>query len=134
LSDISDVCSLIGAAIGNPAAHNEVFNCGSDEFVSYEGLCSLIHTALGTEDKDRKYLYYEPKQYEDIEFPFRSETFIVSSNKAISKLGWTPKHSIAKDIKLEIDAYEALGGLKEQWTEKELKYDTQMIEDKTAKV
>ena len=63
LSHISDVSSLIGTTIGNAKAKNEVFNCGSDEFVSYQGICTMIHNALGTDEKDRKYLYYEPKNY-----------------------------------------------------------------------
>ena len=64
VSHISDVSSLIGATIGHPEAKNEVFNCGSDEFISYQGICTLIHDALGNEDKVRKYLYYEPKNYD----------------------------------------------------------------------
>lgn len=140
LSHIDDVATLIAATIDHPAAKNEVFNCGSDEFISYQGLCSLIHTTVGVEEKDRKFLYYEPKDFDQwdgsgvMEFPFRRETFIVSSNKAKVQLGWKPKFSIAKEIKAEVDAYAALGGLKEEWTIEELKYDLEVMASKDHKV
>jgi hypothetical protein len=41
-----------------------VFNCGSDEFISYQGLCTLIHDSIGNAAEDRKYLYYEPKLFD----------------------------------------------------------------------
>lgn len=66
-----------------------------------------------------------------MEFPFRRETFIVTSNKAKVKLGWKPQHSLAKDIKDEIDTYIAQGGMEEKWTvDKEIRYDMEILASK----
>jgi hypothetical protein len=69
-----------------------------------------------------------------MEFPFRRETFIVSSNKAKVKLGWKPAYSIAKCIQEELSIYEAQGGLKEEWGLNELKYDMEILVSKDNKV
>jgi len=42
-------------------------------------------------------------------------------------LGWQPKHSITKDVEEEVKLYEKLGGMKEEWSVKELKYDLEVI-------
>ena len=66
-----------------------------------------------------------------MEFPFRRETFIVSANKAMVKLGWRPQFSLAKDIKAEIETYIAQGGLVEKWAvDKELRYDMEILASK----
>ena len=42
-------------------------------------------------------------------------------------LGWQPKHSIVKDVDMEVKVYEKVGGMKEEWsTDKELKYDQEV--------
>lgn len=68
-----------------------------------------------------------------MEFPFRRETFIVTSNKAKVLLNFQPKHSIAKDIPAELKDYEAQGGLKEDWGMEELRYDCEIMASKDPK-
>ena len=113
-----------------------MFNCVSDEFITYQGLCGAVHDALKTASEGRKYLYYEPKEFDHcdgagvMEFPFRRDTFIVSSNKAKVVLGWRPQHSLLPGIRAEVAAYLAGDGPAEQWTVEELRYDLELLASK----
>ena len=61
LTHVEDVASLISATLFNPSAKNEVFNCGTDRYISYKGICQLVHSALKTDvEKDVSYLYFDP--------------------------------------------------------------------------
>jgi len=138
LTHVEDVASLISAALGHPKATNEVFNCGTDRYVSYKGLSQMAFKAVGSEETP-KHLYYEPKEFDHWdgkgvqEFPFRRETFITTPSKAKLLLGWAPKHSLAEDLKKEVEEYQQMGGFKEQWTMEELKYDLEVIASKDCK-
>ena len=117
LTHVEDVASLITAAIGNDKAKNQIFNCGTDRYISYKGLSQTIHKKLGNADADMKYMYYEPKDFDHwdgsgvMEFPFRRETFITSPGKARLLLGWKPKHTVEGDMEAEIKDYEVSVGL-----------------------
>ena len=40
---------------------SQVFNCGTDKYVSYKAICDLIHSALNSDkEKDVKYMYFDP--------------------------------------------------------------------------
>jgi len=138
LTHTEDVATLISAALGHSKANNEIFNCGTDRYVSYKGLSQMAYKALGS-DSTPKHLYYEPKDFDHWdgkgvqEFPFRRETFITTPSKAKLMLSWAPKHSIADDMKAEIQEYEALGGFKENWTDEETKYDMEVLAKNAAK-
>jgi len=67
---------------------NQVFNCGTNRMITYKGLTESIHKALGNDlEKDVKYLFYEPKDFDHwdgsgvMEFPFRRDTFVTTPNK-----------------------------------------------------
>ena len=56
--------------------------------ITYKGLSDAIHKTLGNDvDKDAKYLFYEPTEFEHWdgsgvqEFPFRRDTFVTTPNK-----------------------------------------------------
>ena len=53
LSHVDDVSAIIAAAIGNPKAHKQVFNCGTDKFISYKGLCEAIAKAANSTSSSR---------------------------------------------------------------------------------
>ena len=65
LTHIEDVADLIAVTIGNKLALNQVFNCGTDRFVTYKGLTTLIHAALGTPAEDQKTVSYDPDNFPD---------------------------------------------------------------------
>lgn len=136
LTHVEDVASLISTALGNPKAMNQVFNCGTDRYVTYKGLCQMVHAALGNAPEDCKHLYYEPKLFdkwdgtEIMEFPFRRETFVVAPTKAKLQLGWQPKHRLQEDLDAEVADYTARGATAEKWGLEQLKYDLEIIASK----
>jgi nucleoside-diphosphate-sugar epimerase len=75
LTNLADLADLISTSLGHPSAVNEVFNAGSDRYVTYKGLCAAIAAAYGAESK---VLSYDPAKFENwdgkldvSEFPFR---------------------------------------------------------------
>lgn len=131
LTHIEDVASLVAKTLFNEKAKNEVFNCGTDRFVSYKGICNLVHSALKTDlDKDAKYLYFDPLNYQNVDFPFRRETFITSSGKAKRLLDWKPSHSLDKDIEVEVEDYIKSSAAKETWGLDQLRADMEILASK----
>ena len=64
------VSAIIAAAIGNKKAHKQVFNCGTDKFISYKGLCEAI--AKAANKPAPKFAFYDAKKLEKkASFPFR---------------------------------------------------------------
>ena len=114
ITHIEDVASLIASTIGSQAAMNEIFNCGTDNYISYNNLCKGIRKALGNDDSDCKITYYEPKDYPDtkFDFPFRRDTFVTNVSKVQEKCGWKSVKNIANDLALECAIYMKNGGMK----------------------
>jgi len=131
LTHIEDVASLIATSLGHPKAMNEVFNCGTDRYVTYKGICQLIHKTLGNGEDKQKFLFYDPKEFahwdSGLQFPFRRETFITSPSKAKLLLGWKPKHSFDDDIKIEVNDYINSDSGSQVWTVDDVKHDLELI-------
>ena len=64
LTHSEDIGSLVCAAVGHPAAINEIFNCGTDEYQGYEALADMFNEACGTKPEDFKYMYFDPKDFD----------------------------------------------------------------------
>mmetsp|Transcript_24701 Transcript_24701/g.41183 ORF Transcript_24701/g.41183 Transcript_24701/m.41183 type:complete len:374 (-) Transcript_24701:157-1278(-) len=132
LTHIEDVATLLSAAVGHPAATNEIFNCGTDRYVSYQGICTLIHDVLKTPEEDRKYMYYDPKDFSHWKgsgaqvFPFRRDTFITTPSKAKLALGWSPAHVFSDDVAAEVADYLGTADPAKEWATEELKYDLEV--------
>lgn len=114
ITHIDDIASLITSTVGTDAAMNEIFNCGTDNYISYNDLCKGIHKALGNDDTDCKITYYEPKDYSDtkFDFPFRRDTFVTDVSKVQQKCGWKSAKNVANDLATECAIYEGNGGMK----------------------
>jgi len=137
LSHIEDVASLIATSLGHPNAVNEIFNCGTDKYVTYKNLCTLVHETLNNDPKDAQYLFYEPKEFDHwkskddvMAIPFRRESFVISVDKAKISLDWAPKHSLKKDLQIEAQDYLASSRSSDAWDIKQLKYDMEVIASK----
>jgi len=131
LTHEEDVAALIAATLANPKAINQVFNCGTDKYVSYKAICDMIHSALNSDkEKDVKYMYFDPTLYSNVAFPFRKETFITSPTKAKAVLGWIPKHKFDKDIVDEVAAYVASPAANEAWGTEQLRADLEILSSK----
>lgn len=133
LTHIEDVASLIAAAVGHPNAMNQVFNCGTDKYVSYKGIAELFHDALGNDDKLRQYMYYDPLDFSHWKggFPFRRDTFITTPSKAKQLLDWVPKYAFdAVMAAAELADYKANGDADKEWTKKDLSNDLEVMASK----
>ena len=139
LTHVEDVCSLITCTIGNKKAENQAFNCATNRFITYRGLADSLHKALNNDENDVKYLYYNPGDFTHwesggtMQFPFRKNTFIVSSNKAIIQLGWKARHDFVQDILGQVELYKSLNDAKKEWTMDELRYDLEIMASKDPK-
>lgn len=49
LTHIEDAAQLVALSIGQPQAINEIFNCGTDKYITYSGLCQILHDLAGKE-------------------------------------------------------------------------------------
>ena len=129
---------MIAASIGHEKAMDEIFNCGTNRYMTYRGLSDHIHEVIGNDlDKDAKYLFYDPNDFDTwkdstgaMEFPFRRDTFITTPSKASLLLDWRPKHTLKNDIVEQIEIYKELGGLDKAWGMHELKRDIEIIASK----
>jgi nucleoside-diphosphate-sugar epimerase len=139
LTNIVDVAALIALTVGHTKAANQVFNCGSDRYITYKGLCGLIHKHYSNADDEIKYLHYDPEDFTHwdgtgpMEFPFRANSFITTPSKAKVLLGWSPQHRLEADIAAELEEYKNIGGTKEKWGMDQLRYDLEVIASKDTK-
>lgn len=110
LSNAQDVAAMIAACVGNSAAVNQVFNCGTDKFLSYNNVVQIAAEAAGVDPKEVKIVYYEPEKLSfKPDFPFRASTFILSPEKAKTTLGWEAQSTLKGDISLWFAQYLASG-------------------------
>lgn len=130
LTHVEDVAALIACAIGNEAAMNEIFNCGTDRYISYKALSQLVHSEVGSAEEDAKYMYFDPLLYSTVQFPFRRESFITSPSKAKRLLGWKPKHQLQQDMKQEVSDYKQSAASEKQWVLDDLRGDMEILASK----
>ena len=80
LTHIEDAAQLVALSIGQPQAINQVFNCGTDRYITYSGLCQILHDLAGkdyiifqslptTTNMHRNISYYIILLYAFIPFP-----------------------------------------------------------------
>eukprot|EP01041_Mallomonas_annulata_P006981 gene6981-14188_t len=110
LTNCKDVASLIISAIGNPAASNQIFNCGTDKFISYSDLTRLTAKIAGADADAVKIVSYNPSKLSfKPSFPYRASTFTLNPSKAKSVLGWNPAADLSQDLPFWFSQYMALG-------------------------
>jgi len=113
MTHAADNAAMVAAAIGNPKAVGEAFNCATSLLVSYDELVGMCAAACGA---DPKIEHYSPKEFEggitkSLGFPFRDAAFFISAGKASDLLGFAPKYDLKDDIAwYYADNYKAQGG------------------------
>eukprot|EP00316_Scyphosphaera_apsteinii_P024406 CAMPEP_0119335178 /NCGR_PEP_ID=MMETSP1333-20130426/88912_1 /TAXON_ID=418940 /ORGANISM="Scyphosphaera apsteinii, Strain RCC1455" /LENGTH=325 /DNA_ID=CAMNT_0007345659 /DNA_START=139 /DNA_END=1116 /DNA_ORIENTATION=- len=114
MTHAADNAAMVAAAVDNPAAVGEVFNCATSSLISYRELALLCAEAAGNTVSIAS---YDPKAFELPKgfFPFRDAPFFVSAEKAQKLLGFEPKNFIKDDIKWYYqNNYKAAGGLSKE--------------------
>uniref|UniRef100_A0A7S2XZ15 NAD-dependent epimerase/dehydratase domain-containing protein n=1 Tax=Fibrocapsa japonica TaxID=94617 RepID=A0A7S2XZ15_9STRA len=116
ITHAADVASMFASVIGNDKAPEQVFNCASDRFVTYRGLVKLVAETAGKDPESVKIVNYDPTDYDLPKgaFPFRPNSFFVSSDKAKNVLGWAPKNGLVEDLKWYFEDYKSLGLLEKE--------------------
>ncbi|KAL1500200.1 hypothetical protein AB1Y20_012869 [Prymnesium parvum] len=100
MTHAADNAAMIAAAIGNPKAVGEAFNCATSSLCTYDQLVQSCAAAAG---KEAQIVHYNPKDFDSgiskkLGFPFRDTAFYVSVEKATNLLGFQPKHNILEDL------------------------------------
>jgi len=98
VTNCEDVASMMTSVVGNEAAAaKQVFNCGTDDLISYEELCNMVAKVAG---KEAKTVTYDPSNFDlpKGSFPFRNTEFAVTPDKAKQVLGWSPKNKLSSDL------------------------------------
>ena len=108
LTHSEDVASLLASVLDSPDAAIEqcIFNCGTDQLVTYNEVAELCAQVAGKDKPD--FYYYNPDEFGKGTFPFRMTDFYVSPDMAKSKLGWPgAKHSLKDDLPWYFEGYMA---------------------------
>lgn len=107
MTHISDLAGLVSSCLGETAAKKQIFNCGGERYLTYQGLCNMVKESLGTSE-DLKYLYFEPKLFnvptDSVAYPFGRSTSLLSTSKAQSNLDWKPSYDLERGLKEEVSS------------------------------
>mmetsp|Transcript_18553 Transcript_18553/g.28045 ORF Transcript_18553/g.28045 Transcript_18553/m.28045 type:complete len:361 (-) Transcript_18553:2383-3465(-) len=110
LTNSEDVASLLASVLNDEtaAAEQRIFNCGTDDLISYSEVAEMC---AGVAGKKANIHLYDGESLGKGKFPFRLTDFYVAPNLAKEKLGWTgPKHSLKDDLPWYLENYQARGG------------------------
>uniref|UniRef100_A0A7S1YH04 NAD-dependent epimerase/dehydratase domain-containing protein n=1 Tax=Grammatophora oceanica TaxID=210454 RepID=A0A7S1YH04_9STRA len=99
LTNSEDVASLLASVLNDEAAaaSGAIFNCGTDQLVSYNEVAKLCAEVSGV--VDYSVCHYDGAELGKGKFPFRLTDFYVAPTKAKSALGWSgAAHSLRDDL------------------------------------
>ena len=111
LTNSQDVASLLAAPLDNEAAAvaQRIFNCGTDQLISYNEVAHLCAKAAGIETATIE--HYEADLFGKTSFPFRDTNFYVDPATAKQTLGWSgAQQNLASDLEWYYEDYKARGG------------------------
>lgn len=111
LTNSRDVASLLASPLNNEAAaiKQRIFNCGTDQLVSYNDVAQMCAQVAGVESAVVE--HYDPDLFEKTVFPFRNTNFYVDPSTAKKVLDWPgPQHDLASDLPSYFEDYKARGG------------------------
>jgi nucleoside-diphosphate-sugar epimerase len=114
LTHVEDAAAMLAAVPEHrEAARGQQYNVCSDRAITFTGIAKAVAKAMGK--ADAKVVLYDPeavgtgKKGKADGFPFRTEHFFASADKAKRELGWTPKHDFLADVADRVAEYKALG-------------------------
>eukprot|EP00181_Compsopogon_caeruleus_P003570 CAMPEP_0184683932 /NCGR_PEP_ID=MMETSP0312-20130426/13234_1 /TAXON_ID=31354 /ORGANISM="Compsopogon coeruleus, Strain SAG 36.94" /LENGTH=299 /DNA_ID=CAMNT_0027136665 /DNA_START=253 /DNA_END=1152 /DNA_ORIENTATION=+ len=120
VTDARDVSAMVAAAVGASGAANQIFNCVSPRFISFNGMAKACARAMGVDPATLSLVHYDPKKLPaDVDskkaFPFRNAHFIASPAKATSLLGWTCERDLDTILRESYESFQTRGeGSKEK--------------------
>ena len=110
VSHAEDLGSMLALAVGNPAAHGQVFNATTNKAVTLAGLARLCAKVMGAEPV----VYtYNPKIVPELDvkkiFPFRPVHFYAEPRNAMALLGWQPRWTLEDALRARYVEYTVSG-------------------------
>jgi len=117
LTNSEDVASLLASPLNNEeaAVQQRVFNCGTDQLVSYDEVAYICADAAGIPRQEVQIVHFDADQLGKGKFPFRPTNFYVAPEMAKQKLGWAgPTHNLRDDTEWYYEGYKARGGLEKE--------------------
>ena len=113
LTNSEDVAALLASVLNNvPAAAQQViFNCGTDQLLSYNEVAALCAAAAGLGPTQYSICYYDADKFGKGKFPFRPTDFYVAPDMAKAKLGFPgAKNNLKDDLAWYMKLYNAREG------------------------
>ncbi|KAI2512842.1 NAD dependent epimerase [Fragilaria crotonensis] len=108
LTNSEDVASILASVLDHEdeAVAQGIFNCGTDQLVTYNEVAELCAQVAGKDKAD--IYYYNADEFGKANFPFRMTDFYVSPDTVKAKLGWEgAKHSLKDDLQWYYEGYKA---------------------------
>ncbi|HEY9907211.1 MAG TPA: NAD-dependent epimerase/dehydratase family protein [Thermosynechococcaceae cyanobacterium] len=102
LGHVRDLAQAMAQVLGNSTAIRQIYNVSGDRFVSFDGLARACATAAGKSAADLNLVHFDPKQFDFGKrkaFPFRTQHFFASIQKAKIELDWQPKYDLLSGLK-----------------------------------
>lgn len=99
LTNSQDVASILVSPLNNvkAAVQQRVFNCGTDQLVSYNDVAQLCGAVAGVEDVSIE--HYDADLFGKTEFPFRDTNFYVDPTMVKKVLGYKgSEHNLKSDL------------------------------------
>eukprot|EP00981_Chlorochromonas_danica_P014880 scaffold9343_cov189-Ochromonas_danica.AAC.5 len=105
-----DVARCILQVLGHAGAVKEIFNCGTDRYVSYATLASMAkeawkHCGKSTKMGQAGSNGSGSSSGKVDDFPFRSTTFITSPHKVMARVGWRAHEDLWDGLLKEASSY-----------------------------
>nr|WP_290224826.1 NAD-dependent epimerase/dehydratase family protein [Trichocoleus desertorum] len=101
LGHVQDLAQAMANVLGNPAAIGQIYNISGDRYVTFDGLARACAVAAGKSADAVEVVHYDPKQFDFGKrkaFPFRTQHFFASIQKAIAELNWQPKFNLVSGL------------------------------------
>jgi len=111
LTNSEDVASLLASVLNDEeaAVKQRIFNCGTDELLTYTEVAELCAGVVG---KKANICFYDGDKFGKANFPFRLTNFYVAPTLAKEKLNWNgSSRTLKEDLSSwYYDSYKARGG------------------------
>lgn len=101
LGHVQDLAQAMANVLGNPAAIGQIYNISGDRYITFDGLARACAVAAGKSADAVEIVHYDPKQFDFGKrkaFPFRTQHFFASVQKAIAELNWQPKFDLVSGL------------------------------------
>ncbi len=102
LGHVEDLATAMAQVLGCERAIGQIYNVSGDRYVTFDNLARACAVAMGKSAADVQIVRYDPKSFDFGKrkaFPFRTQHFFTSIDKATRDLHWQPKYDLISGLK-----------------------------------